>query len=81
MDLPISELIAELKLRPLEQQIIATSELKHALWLHYVDDTFLIWNHGIPALKKLLDNANNVETNMQFILAIEEGTLPFLDVE
>lgn len=50
-DSSVSGLISELKLRPLEQYIISKSKLKPKLWLDYVDDIFLTWKHGIPALK------------------------------
>lgn len=32
------------------KDIIPNSVLKPQLWLCYVDDKVLIWNHGIPAL-------------------------------
>lgn len=50
--------------------------------MRYVNDIFLIWNHGIPALKEFLNNECSLDINIQFTLDIErKGTLPFSDVK
>lgn len=52
MGLPISGLMAELKLRPIESQIMENYELKPTLWIRYVDDVFVIWDHGLQTLNE-----------------------------
>ena len=40
----------------LERGILDGSELKPFVWWRYIDDVFLIWEHGEESLKQFLDS-------------------------
>ena len=47
----------------------------------YVDDTFVIWPHGLNKLNEFLNYINNIHSNIKFTVEIEkDNELPFLDV-
>ncbi|KAG8235918.1 hypothetical protein J437_LFUL015250 [Ladona fulva] len=50
-------------------------------FFRYVDDTFVIWQHGWEKLSDFLDNFNSRDSNIIFTMEIkEDGCLPFLDI-
>ncbi|XP_050532593.1 uncharacterized protein LOC126900718 [Daktulosphaira vitifoliae] len=54
---------------------------KPKMWLRYVDDTVVVWQHGVDKLQSFLQHLNSIHANIQFIMETEEnGKLPFLDV-
>ena len=63
-----------------------TSALQQAthqpkLWLRYVDDTFIIWQHSKQQLDNFFQHLNNQHSNIKFTMETEDqGSLPFLDV-
>ena len=64
-----------------EQQAIATSGLKPKIWLRYVDDTFILWPHGEPALERFHNHINQQHPLIQFTRETEsDNKIPFLDV-
>ena len=51
------------------------------LWLHYVDDTFVIWPHGQDELHRFHEHLNGQYPNIKFTIEHEENNkLAFLDV-
>ena len=50
------------------------------LWVHYVDDTFVIWQHGLDKLELFQQHLNNIRKSIKFTMEAERGQLPFLDV-
>jgi len=47
-----------------------------------VDDTFVIWPHGLDRLQEFLQHINGLHKKIQFTIEVEEGGhLPFLDVD
>ena len=64
-----------------EEEAIRT-QTKPTLWLRYVDDTFVLWQHGRDELDSFLTHLNNMRPSIQFTMEIEkDGRLPFLDTE
>ena len=45
-------------MRSLEKDLPGNYELKHLIWLWYIDDIFLIWTHGEESLEKFVEYAN-----------------------
>ena len=64
-----------------EQRALTTAPLKPSLWLRYVDDTFVVWNHGDKKLQSFLEHLNGQYAEIQFTMEKEtEGSIPFLNV-
>ncbi|GJQ65487.1 hypothetical protein Trydic_g7592 [Trypoxylus dichotomus] len=80
MGSPLSA-VANFYTEKFEQNALDTSLLKSNTWLRYVDDTFIVWNHGRENLDIFLRHLNNIHPNNQFTTEFEkDGALPFLDV-
>ena len=56
MGSPISPVLADMFMEEFEQLAITTSDHKPKIWLRYVDDTFVIWQHGLDNLRLFLDH-------------------------
>ncbi|XP_050528175.1 uncharacterized protein LOC126898277 [Daktulosphaira vitifoliae] len=64
-----------------EAEAMSTYTQKPKMWLRYVDDTFVLWQHGEDKLQSFLQHLNSIHANIQFTMETEEnGKLPFLDV-
>jgi hypothetical protein len=51
------------------------------LWLHYVDDIFVVWPHDPEQLQNFLSHLNSLRPAIQLTMEIESnGAIPFLDV-
>ena len=78
---PLSPILADIYMEFFEETAINTSELKPELWYRYVDDTFVIWRHGIDELRKFLSHINGLRESIEFTMEIEaDNRIPFLDV-
>ena len=64
-----------------EQLMLESVRLKPKVWLRYIDDTFVVWNHGEEELQLFLQHINSKNKNIQFTMEKEENDLlSFLDV-
>nr|XP_022920587.1 uncharacterized protein LOC111429032 [Onthophagus taurus] len=64
-----------------EEEALKKSPWKPKLWLRYVDDTFVIWQHGKEQLHEFLDHLNSQHPMIKFTMETETAKqLPFLDV-
>ncbi|XP_071794470.1 uncharacterized protein [Asterias amurensis] len=80
MGSPISPVLANIFMEDFEQKALGTARLKPKLWLRYVDDTFIIWSHGLENLDDFLSHINRQHPNIQFTMETETSdSLPFLD--
>ncbi|XP_042202441.1 uncharacterized protein LOC121852537, partial [Callorhinchus milii] len=81
MGSPLSPVVANIFMEKFETDAIQTATLRPTLWKRYVDDTFVIWPHGRPALDQFLDHINSIHPAIRFTMEVEnDGKLPFLDV-
>ena len=81
MGSPLSPALANLYMEDFEIRALNSSTLKPKLWLRYVDDTFVIWQHGDDNLNKFLSHLNQIHPRIKFTMEKEqENQLPFLDV-
>lgn len=81
MGSPLSPIIANLFMEDFEIRALENAVHKPKLWLRYVDDTFVIWSHGVDKLKTFLEYLNNIHPSIQFTMEVEvQGQLPFLDI-
>ncbi|KAK5639002.1 hypothetical protein RI129_011494 [Pyrocoelia pectoralis] len=64
-----------------ENKALSSYPLKPKCWYRYVDDTFVIWQHGLDNLNDFLQHLNNIHPNITFTMEIEkQNQLPFLDI-
>ena len=65
----------------LEENILRDSELKPLAWWRYIDDIFMLWQHGEKELKKFLDALNCYHPTIKFTAEYSRDKINFLDVE
>ena len=65
----------------LEQKFLDSSPLKPLVWWRYIDDIFLIWQHGEESLTKFLENLNDCHPTIKFTAEHSREKINFLDVE
>ena len=70
---------ANIFMKYVEMQLIATSPKKPTLWLRFTDDIFIIWGHGKQALEDFKRLANNIHPTIKFAFNNSEQEIPFLD--
>ena len=81
MGSPLSPIIANLYMEAFEQEAIRLAKDKPKIWFRYVDDTFVIWPHGLDKLEQFHNHLNRRNDSIQFTMETEkEQRLPFLDV-
>ncbi len=78
---PLSPVVANLFMEAFEEKALKSAVLSPRLWVRYVDDTFVLWQHGADELEKFLQYLNNQHHSIQFTMEKEsESKIPFLDV-
>ena len=81
MGLPLSPVIANIYMEGIEEEALDTAVGGPSLWVHYVDDTFVIWLHGHDKLENFHSHLNSLRKSIQFTIEREQNNqLPFLDV-
>ena len=82
MGSPPSPVITNLYMEHLEENALQTAPLSPRLWLHYVDDTFVLWPHGQDELQRFHEHLNGQHLNINITLEQENDNKPaFLDVQ
>jgi hypothetical protein len=77
----LSPIVSNIYMEHFEKLALDSAQDKPLLWLRYVDDTFVIWPHGVDGLQNFLTHLNNLRSSIQFTMEIEsEGAIRFLDV-
>ena len=81
MGSPLSPVIANIYMEGFEEEALNTAADKPSPWVHYVDDTFVIWPHGPDKLENFHNHLNSLRKSIQFTIEKEEDNhLPFLDL-
>ena len=65
----------------LEETFLASSPLKPFVWWRYIDDIFMIWQHGEEKLKDFLKELNNCHPTIKFRSNYSQEKIDFLDVQ
>jgi hypothetical protein len=82
MGSPISPVIANFYMEDYEKAALESAQLKPRCWFRYVDDIFVIWQHGPDKLKDFLHYLNGIHQSIHFIMETEsEGHFPFLHLD
>ena len=63
----------------LEEEFLTTLTLQPKIWKRFIDDIFIIWNHGEPELETLLTKLNQFHPTIKFTEEHSEYGIPFLD--
>jgi hypothetical protein len=78
----LSPVIANFYMEDYEKAALESAPVKSRCWFHYVDDTFVILQHGPDKLKDFLHHLNSIHQSIQFTVETKsEGHLPFLDFD
>ena len=81
MGSPLSPVIANIYMEHFEDMALEMAPLKPSVWLRYVDDTFVLWEHQ-EDVAAFLEHINSLRPSIQFTMEREKNNkLPFLDVE
>ena len=62
-----------------EKQKVYTYRLQPILFLRYIDDIFIIWQHGREELDQFIHHMNSCSTHIQFRTERSNIEIPFLD--
>ena len=65
----------------LEERILQNCSFKPLVWWRYIDDIFLLWQHGEERLKEFLDILNRYHPSIKFTSKYPRKRIDFLDVE
>lgn len=63
-----------------EHVLLDQALMKPSCFLHFVDDTFVVWPHGSECLNEFSNVLNDLHPNIKFTMEVENDGLPFLDV-
>ena len=64
----------------LEEDFIKGQRLKPMVWWRYIDDIFMIWEHGEKELKAFLEALNSCHPTIKFTAEYSKEKINFLDV-
>ena len=65
----------------LEKRLLSDIDLKPYIWWRYIDDIFLIWEHGEESLKLFLEKINTIHPTIKFTADWSYSSVNFLDVK
>ena len=63
-----------------EEHALANYHLNPSVWWRYIDDIFLIWQHGGQNLKSFLDYLNSIHPTLKLTSSSSETEIECLDV-
>jgi hypothetical protein len=70
-----SPVISNIFMEHFEEIALDTADHRTAKWLRYVDDTFVVWPHGLARLQQFLHHLNNVGPTIKFIMEDEANQI------
>ncbi|XP_057296197.1 uncharacterized protein LOC130625148 [Hydractinia symbiolongicarpus] len=72
---------ANIFMSDLEEQFLESSMLKPLVWWRYIDDIFMLWQHGEDKLIKFLELLNSCHPTIKFTHSFSRDSVNFLDVK
>lgn len=80
MGSPLSPVIPNMFMKLFESMAIK-QVVDKPFWVHYMDNTFVIWPHNERKLEKFLEHLSTQRDPIEFTMELEsDGVIPFLDV-
>ena len=80
MGSPMAPAYASLFMGKLEQDFLKSRSLAPSIWLRFLDDIFMVWDHSIESLHSFIDALNSFHSSIKFTYNISTKTVNFLDV-
>lgn len=71
---------ANLFMATIEKQFLSDQILKPEIWLRFIDDVFLIWNHSEQDYLEFFENLNNLNNYLKYTEDHSTKEINFLDV-
>ena len=71
---------ASLFMGKLEKEFLENENFKPTVWLRFLDDIFMIWNHSEEDLQKFINSLNNFHPTIKFTYTASTTHASFLDV-
>ena len=71
---------ASLFMGKLEMDFLSSRVKKPLIWLRFLDDIFMVWNHSEEDLHELISKINRFHDTMKFTLNYSNKEATFLDV-
>ena len=71
MGSPLSPIVANIFMEEFETSALQQATHQPKLWLRYVDDTFIIWQHSKQQLDNFFQHLNNQHSNIKFTMDTE----------
>ena len=71
---------ANIYMNHFEDSHVYNYRLQPNAWFRYIDDIFMVWNHGDDELKKFINHLNAACKSISFSSEISRESLNFLDV-
>ena len=65
----------------LEERFFSDCDISSLVWWQYIDNIFMLWQHGEKALKKFLEILNSYHPTIKFTANYSREKIGFLDVE
>nr|XP_054760897.1 uncharacterized protein LOC129267186 [Lytechinus pictus] len=82
MGSPLSPVVANMFMEHFEETAHQSATHKPKVWLRYVDDTFVVWQHGAEETSNFLQHLNSQHECIKFTMEMEnEGSIPYLDTK
>ncbi|XP_070543722.1 uncharacterized protein [Ptychodera flava] len=70
---------ANIFMADLEQRFLNSYPLKPRVYFRFIDDIFMIWTHGLDALKKFYQEFNSFHNTINFTMEYSDNAINFLD--
>ena len=80
MGSPMAPAYASLFMGKLEQDFLKSRSLAPSIWLRFLDDIFMVWDHSIESLHSFIDALNSFHPSIKCTYYISTKTVNFLDV-
>ena len=71
---------ANILMNHFESVHVYTYPLQPNAWFRYIDNIFMVWNHGSNELSKFISHINNACESISFSSETSEKSLSFLDI-
>ena len=71
---------ANIYMNHFEETHVYIYPFKPTVWFRYIDDIFMVWDHGLDELNTFIQYLNTCNDNIKFSSEISEEKLNFLDV-